>query len=377
MQKKRKKKYKLKKPLVTLIQILAVICVICAAVFIWYRQNINTIMNHGYTREASREIFRNGKKDWALSRPFAETLNAAFESNYWIEENLESYFRIEFQDHENLIPNINSLIEREYSNTQISIILSRGSDSEVAEFAKRDRERFVEEILSIEFSRLRYYDRYIAYMNETGFTERTAVLHVNLNMDIEEYVDPVIVDGNSDHPLVNRRFGLADDFSPNDLVIIADEFTNTEQRGRKKAVDALMKMFEEAEQEGLSFFVNSAYRSFEEQQEVYETFLGLYGQNFVNNFVARPGHSEHQTGLGFDLGSRNSNVFRDSREFLWMMENAHRFGFIQRYQARHQLITGFRDEPWHFRYVGVEIAEYIFERGISFEEYYILYLDIR
>ena len=121
--------------------------------------------------------------------------------------------------------------------------------------------------------------------------------------------------------------------------------------------------------------INSGYRSYQDQVEICNTYRGLYGESYVINYVAQPGFSEHQTGLAFDVGSRDSNIFADSDEYDWMQENAYKYGFIQRFPTGYEAITGFRAEPWHYRYVGKKIAKYIHEEGISFEEYYALFLD--
>ena len=92
-------------------------------------------------------------------------------------------------------------------------------------------------------------------------------------------------------------------------------------------------------------------------------------------FVSSPGFSEHHTGLAFDIGSTSSNIFAESNEYQWMLKNAHKYGFIQRFTKRGENITGFRSEPWHYRYVGEEIATYIYEHGITFEQYYVEFLS--
>ena len=100
-----------------------------------------------------------------------------------------------------------------------------------------------------------------------------------------------------------------------------------------------------------------------------------YGQNYVDKYVAKPGYSEHQTGLSFDIGSRKVNVFANSKEYLWMLDNAYKYGFILRFKKKYENITGFRNEPWHYRYVGKDIAKYIYENDMTLEEYYAVFLD--
>ena len=87
------------------------------------------------------------------------------------------------------------------------------------------------------------------------------------------------------------------------------------------------------------------------------------------SYSAKPGYSEHQTGLAFDINSIRDS-FADTKEGLWLAKNAHIYGFILRYPKGKESITGYKYEPWHYRYVGVSVAQYIFENQITFEEYY-------
>ena len=120
---------------------------------------------------------------------------------------------------------------------------------------------------------------------------------------------------------------------------------------------------------------NSAYRSYSDQEDTYNYYLEKYGQNYVNNFVAVPGYSEHQTGLALDVAAKDSEIFEESSEYTWMLENSYKYGFILRYPYEKQEITGYKFEAWHFRYVGEEIAKYVKENNITYEEYYIMFLD--
>jgi D-alanyl-D-alanine carboxypeptidase len=134
-------------------------------------------------------------------------------------------------------------------------------------------------------------------------------------------------------------------------------------------------MSDAASKEGYSIVINSAYRSYQDQVDLSNYYLQAYGQTYVDRYVAKPGYSEHQTGLAFDIGSRSVNVFANSREYTWMQENAYKYGFIHRFTKKHEFITGFREEAWHYRYVGKEIAKYIYEHNISLEQYWAMFLD--
>lgn len=325
---------------------------------------------------AATNILLAGKKDYVQSFENNKTLEAAFSSKYYIEDNLDSYSKIKYQDQKNIIKNINTLIERGYSNSNISLILSHGDDNDVTEFAKREKIKYLEEFYSISYAKLKYYDRYVKYSRETGEDEETTVLFVNLGMDNDDYTDPVVVDSFSRDMLVNKHYKLNDEFVPNNLIKFDDKYTNGEvQRGNGEAVNAFVEMYNAASKEGLGLVINSSYRSYQDQEELCNYYRELYGDGYVERYVAYPGYSEHQTGLAFDIGSTSSKVFAQSKEYEWMLENAYKYGFILRFTKAKASITGFRSEPWHYRYVGKDIAKYIYENNISYEEYYVRFLD--
>ena len=372
----KKKKIILKKNVVTILKIVGILLVLVLVLYFIYLKQINTFTSLGYSKDASKNILFSGNKEYVLSVGENKTLNAAFESDDYDENNLSNYSKIQYQEQENIIKNINTLLKKGYSNSDVSIILAHGDDKEVSNFAKRDRVKYLEEFYQYSYAKLDNYDRYIAYTDETGEDEKTTVIHVNLNMDKEVYEDAKEVESFSNDMLVNKYRYLSADFVPEKLVSISDEYTGGEEfRANKTAVNALQQMFESAKLDGLEMLVNSAYRSYEDQVEITEFYRKWYGDNYVNNYVARPGFSEHQTGLAFDIGSTSENVFANSDEYKWMQENAYKYGFIMRFYKKAETITGFKSEPWHYRYVGKEIASYIHEHNITYEEYYVMFLD--
>lgn len=371
-----KKKFRLKPSVVKKLKVVGVVLGVFLAVFLFYSSQIHSLTELGYSKEASRRILFQFQKDYVLSVGKNKTLNAAFESDDYNEKYLDQYSKIEYQNHEHLIRNINTLIKKGYSNDNISMILAHGSDSDVTEFAKRDKINYLEEFFSLPYAKLSNYDRYVDYSNETGEDDETTVLAVNLDMDKENYEDPVIVTDFSTDMVVNKHRSLTKDFEPDDLVSIDEEYAADDtQAGSRIAVNAFIEMYKDAQKEGYDLVINSSYRSYQDQEEVCNTYRDLYGDNYVTNYVAMPGFSEHQTGLSFDIGSKDTNVFAESDEYTWIQENAHKYGFIQRFPEEYEAVTGFRAEPWHYRYVGKKIASYIYENNISFEEYYALFLD--
>ena len=371
-----KRKLKLKSPIIGFLKVIGVILSILLGVFIFYRIQINDLKKIGYSEKASNSILIKFKKEDVLDIGKNKTLNKAFESEYYKEKNFDSYTKIKYKDPKYLIENINNLIKKGYNNEQITMILYHGSGEDVKEFSKRDKVRYLEEFYTIEYAKIKNYDRYVKYMDESREDEETSILLVNLDMDKEEYQDPIIVKDFSYDMLVNKHRKLEEDFIPDNLVTVKEEDTNEEGlRLNRTAYVAFKQMKSQAEKEGFHLIINSAYRDYQDQQDIMEEYRRLYGDNYVEKYVLKPGFSEHQTGLAIDIGSVNTKVFANSREYTWIVDNCYKYGFIYRFKQQFEDITGIKHEAWHYRYVGKKIAKDIYDKKLSLEEYYAMHID--
>ncbi len=143
----------------------------------------------------------------------------------------------------------------------------------------------------------------------------------------------------------------------------------------KVAREAFDQMAAEATLSGFKLTAFSTYRAFDYQTTLYERYVARDGKEAADTYSARPGYSEHQTGLAFDIGEVNfekhwaSSSFGETEAGKWVAANAHRFGFIMRYPEGKEPVTGYMHESWHYRYVGIDIATDIFKRKITLEEY--------
>ena len=371
-----KKKIKVKPEALKILKIIGVILCLLLGVFLFYLKQINDLKKLGYSDKASNNILFSFKKDYVLSIGKNKTINRAFEDDNYIEDNLDIYRKIKFVDHKDLIANINKALKIGYKYNDINIIFSHGDNDSVKRFLKREKVRYLEEFFSIDYAKLDNYDRYITYADDTGEDEDETVLAVNLDMDKKDYEDAILVDEFSISMLVNKHRYLSEDFEPKDLMTIPSEYASEEGlQSSRLAFNAYKEMSNKAKSEGYEIIINSAYRSYNDQVEIGNFYLKWYGQGYVDKYVAKPGYSEHQTGLCYDIGSKSVNVFANSKEYQWMQDNAYKYGFIERFTKRYEGITGFRMEPWHYRYVGKDIAKYIHDNNISFEEYYAVFLD--
>ncbi len=374
---KKVKNIKLKPKFAGVLKVIGIVLCILLAIFLFYRKQINDLKKYGYSEKASNKILFTLKKDEVLKYGENKTLNAAFESEDYDENNIKNYVRIDYVEQKNLIKNINKLIKIGYNNSDINIILSHGTDESVTEFTKRDKVNYLEEFFSLDYAKLENYDRYEAYSDETGEDEIDTVIEVNLNLDKEDYTDSVLVSEFSTDMLVNKHRHLSEDFKPNDLVEASlDYASESDIYLSRLAYNAFKEMSDAASREGYGIVINSAYRSYQDQQDISDLYLRAYGQEYVDKYIAKPGYSEHQTGLAMDVGSRSVNIFANSKEYGWMLENAYKYGFILRYSKRDENLTGFRFEAWHYRYVGKEIAKYCHDHNdMSLEEYFVIFLD--
>lgn len=174
--------------------------------------------------------------------------------------------------------------------------------------------------------------------------------------------------------LINKNNKLTNDYIPSDLEAISLEYSCQDKYLRHEARVAFENMAKQAKLEGFNIIAVSSYRSYDYQKKLYNNYVNDKGLYYADLASARPGHSEHQTGLAVDVAnsSLDYNNFEDTKEFYWMKNNAHKYGFILRYPKARFHITGFKYEPWHYRYVGVDIAIYIYENDITLEEYHLM-----
>lgn len=178
--------------------------------------------------------------------------------------------------------------------------------------------------------------------------------------------------------LVNKSRNLPSDWVPDDLVVPNVAFAFKEDLPKKKmrkvAADALEELFQKAKEDNIGILAISGYRSYQTQKAIFESNVKRYGEEEANMVSARPGQSEHQTGLAMDVTSASVNFgleesFGNTAEGKWLKENAPDFGFIIRYSKDKENITKYSYEPWHIRYVGKEAARAITDRNITLEEY--------
>ena len=219
-----------------------------------------------------------------------------------------------------------------------------------------------------------YLDRYNLYKEKhPNLQILDIVTRVNLNLDKEDYTDvfesPFL---NSTSILINKHIYLPEAYIPDNLVKINPKYTVSDKYLVDEANIWLEKMINDIKKENLNIRVISAYRSYIYQKDLYNKYVKQDGITKADTYSARPGYSEHQTGLVIDIdnGKTNYEKFESTKEFKWIQNNSYKYGYILRYPKNKEDITGYTYESWHYRYVGKDIAKYIHENNITFDEYY-------
>lgn len=176
------------------------------------------------------------------------------------------------------------------------------------------------------------------------------------------------VEASSITVVVNKKHRLPSTYAPATVSVSGGNL-------RSEAATAMSQLLTDAENAGVGMKIISSYRSYNTQVSTYQKWVNLQGQAEADRGSARPGHSEHQTGLAADLGNPDGSCdllacFGTGAQGVWLANNAHTYGFIIRYPEGKESLTGYQYEPWHVRYVGVDTATAIYQSGLTMDQYY-------
>lgn len=231
----------------------------------------------------------------------------------------------------------------------------------------------------INFYQSDYLERYQNYQKKNPeLSPKEIVTRVNIGLDYSYYTHtkktPYL---NKDYILVNKYLYLGSDYIPDNLESISTNYSRSGMKLVSSAKEAFETLAENALKDNIKVIAMSSYRSYEYQVDLYNRYVKSDGVEAADTYSARAGYSEHQTGLCVDVydGVVDYTNFEKSDAFEWMQENAYQYGFILRYPKGKEDITGYQYESWHYRYVGKEIATYIHQHNITFDEYYVQQIE--
>ena len=265
-----------------------------------------------------------------------------------------------------------------YDKNEIELILAKLNNQEVDKILTMDYSELLVKIIDQKYFIFDNLDRYLNYLEKNMKTPKDGIAIVNTNNDYEHYEKLIKIDPkkNPNQMLVNKYYYLDSTYNPTNLVPMSIQYAFEGHQISSEVYANFVEMCKEAKKNGFTLVANSSYRSFETQKSLYDYRVDLKGEAEADKFAARPGHSEHQTGLSLDIVSYGHNGidFEETEEYKWLKDNSYRFGFILRYPENKEYLTGYSFEPWHYRYVGISVAKEVYDRDITFDEYYAYYI---
>lgn len=271
------------------------------------------------------------------------------------------------------------LLQINYSLDEIKILEKKLINKQLDDLLNKEYIPNLTKIISEKYFIYNNLNRYMDYYNKNNKINLSKIISlVNVNRDRDYYKNPIITSYEKGKlMLVNKYYYLDKEYKPEDLMKTTGTYSYANNSLNSETYNAYKELYDDAKIKGYTILIVSSYRDFEYQDEIWNDRKELYGTRKADEYAARAGHSEHQTGYAIDVADFYdvNDKFGDTESFNWMLENSYKYGFILRYPKDKEDITGYSYEPWHYRYVGKEIANKIYNENITFDEYYAYYLD--
>ena len=285
------------------------------------------------------------------------------------------------------------LLQLGYTNEEVKIFLNKLTEEQQNDLLERGYDEFIPYFVSCNYFLYDKLDLYLEkvikkeqdffkYHGTDGYDYNKLISIVNSHANEEPYETDRMSDTSKGVAMIANKHYQLGDYAPDDLVAIDWKYRYGNQNDkylvRQEVYDAYVEMWNAAYADGIYLLALSTYRSKAEQEQEYKYYKDYKGEKYADSIAARPGWSEHQTGLAIDLYSKKdykADTFDQSETFKWLSENAVKYGFILRYTKGNEDITGYHYESWHYRYLGKELAQKVVDSGLTYDEYYAFYLD--
>lgn len=265
-----------------------------------------------------------------------------------------------------------------YTKNEVTTLIDHLDKTAIKKVLTIDYNKNLDNIIIEKYFIYNNLDRYLAYLKvNPDKTIKDVVAIVNTNNDHDHYTKIIKTDTTKENlMLVNKYYYLTNTFVPKNLTNMSLTYAYEEQAIGEEVYNNFIALSKAAKKDGFTLVANSSYRDYKTQEGLYQQRVNAVGEEAADSSVARPGHSEHETGLALDITGlyQSGDVFTTSAEYTWMLENAYIYGFILRYPEDKEYLTGYEFEAWHYRYVGQEVATKLKDLGITFDEYYAYYI---
>ena len=351
------------------------IFIVCTLIFSVLLFNINNIRVFfiskltGYNQETVEVFLENDIYEEIKDHEYSKTLETILNTEYYKGEYVKQYLDIIYVDNDAFLKNLASLLDKGYSSDDINNIYSRLEEESINILIENDYVDDITNIITIDYFVEDKLERYINYYKEETLDVETVLTYVNIGLDNEYYTNVIDISNQDDlGVLVNKYNRLQKDYVPANLTTLKSKYGSGSLR--EEAAIAFEKMCEDAKKDKIYIYGGSGYRSYSYQQNLYNRYVAQDGKKEADTYSARAGYSEHQTGLAMDVLNGNwAYIDEDDKEYTWLVNNSYKYGFILRYLKGKEDITGYIYEPWHYRYVGVDLATEITSLNITYDEY--------
>lgn len=326
-------------------------------------------------KEITSEVNKLMLENDISTEKYSKTLEYVLINNLYDEAYLDEYSDIEYNDNKNFANILTTFLPLGYSGKEINYIFKLSNKN----IEKLSKSEYIDitNYYNISNFNVDNIDRYNQYYESNNYSYQDVVTYVNINLDLKAYsVTKEVEDPNNLLVLVNKYNFLPNNYKPEDLTYVLGAYGNNVPM-REVIKEPFLELQKAAEEEiGIILKPTTAFRDQSFQNTLYNNYVAKDGVEAADTYSARPGFSEHQTGLAIDLKNTliSSSTRLNDSDFEWLSNNAHRFGFIIRYPKEKVDITGYQFENWHIRYVGLNIAKTIYENNLTLEEYIDLYI---
>ena len=373
MQRKRRKKFSIKKTLRLVVPLILIITI--GLIYLINKDNINTYYlskKTGYKENTINVMKDNDLDINILNKKYSETLENIINTEYFNPKYLSDYINITYHDNDTFLKDINSLLTLGYSYTEINNIYNKLSTDSINIIINNTYIKDLNTIINLSYFKEDNLDRYLKYLNTSAKDLETSITYVNIGLDNDYYTNVINIDNQDDLAvLVNKYHKLSNDYVPRDLEKINSKYQwlGRSNELRKDAREAFEKMCEAATKDNIYIYAGSGYRSYQTQLYLYNTYVKRDGFKAAETYSARASYSEHQTGLAMDIANKSGFISKNDKEYNWLVKNSYKYGFILRYPEDKENITGYMYEEWHYRYLGTTLAKEVYDSGLTYDEY--------
>lgn len=272
------------------------------------------------------------------------------------------------------------IMEVGYSKEEATKLIEKLPNEKLDQILTKKYNENYYQIVNQKYYKEKNFDKYIEYKEyheKTSFEDVIAIVNVHANAGW--YNETFKTNTNDNYLMLVNKFNyLENDYERIDLQNVSLQYSYAGNKVASIVIENFENMRNEVEKElGVRLMINSSYRSYKSQKEIYNEYKKI-SLKYADSYAARPGFSEHQTGLAIDITSlehKTAKEFKESEEYAWLKENCYKYGFVLRYPENKEHITGYNTESWHFRYVGNKAAKIVHDENITFDEYYAFYIE--